>query len=82
MEQHYAALKRGETLEYGKVKVNQEGLHEGRKSIGWNEIAEWAVEQGTLMIEKVDQKRRQQFQINNVMNGTVLVALIDRKIRK
>lgn len=80
LEQHDKAIKQGETLQYGKIKADRDGLQEGRKSIRWDEIEESKATQNTLIVKTEDRKRPYYFKIENVINGMVLAALVDRKM--
>ncbi|MBZ0283065.1 MAG: hypothetical protein K8L97_20170 [Anaerolineae bacterium] len=78
LERHYAAYKRGETVQYGNIEVNREGIKQGRKSISWREIDGWKVENNFIILDRRDSNKTVRFGIYGLINGIVMVALVDR----
>lgn len=78
LEDHYATYKRGETVQYGKIEVNREGIKQGRKSISWHEIDGWKVENNSIILNRRDSNKTVGFGIYGLTNSLVMVALVDR----
>jgi hypothetical protein len=76
-ERDYKAYRNGETISYGKVEVNRDGIREGRRSIAWDEIASWNFENGGLSIQKVGRGKFDVYLVD-CPNAYVLVAMIEK----
>ncbi|HEY7414702.1 MAG TPA: DUF6585 family protein, partial [Ktedonobacteraceae bacterium] len=47
-----AAYDAGQTLSFGKITVNQQGLNNGKELVPWNHVSRMAVQRGNAIIEK------------------------------
>lgn len=76
-ERNYQAHRNGETVLYGKVALNREGIRDGRRSITWDEIASWSVDNGTLTIKKPGRGKFRLYLLD-IPNSYVLLAMMDK----
>jgi hypothetical protein len=74
-ERDLKAYRRGDTVEYGKIRVSHSGIQQGRKSIRWEDIRDWTVSQGDLTIQRRS-KGKVTFRMYDVPNAFVLLMLI------
>lgn len=81
LERHYAAIKRGETIKYGKIQADQTGLRLGRKSVAWSEIGSCGIDDESLTIELRRENRDWACSVSEVDNLHVLLLLIARQKR-
>ncbi|HLI70608.1 MAG TPA: DUF6585 family protein [Ktedonobacteraceae bacterium] len=73
-----AAYNAGQTLSFGKVNVNAQGLNNGKELVPWDQIGRLTTKQGKLCIEK---NGRQivwsSVKSSEVPNLSVLIALVN-----
>jgi hypothetical protein len=79
-ERHQSALKRGETLKYGKIEVDRTHVQQGRKSADWNDIRNWKLEDGSLTLQRYSDNKKVNFSVSNIPNAHILVMLVDQKV--
>ena len=76
-ERNYKAHRNGDTVYYGKVAVNRDGIRDGRRSIAWDEIVAWNVDNGTLIIQKPG-RGKFRLHVLDMPNAYVLMAMIEK----
>jgi len=72
-----AAYRAGQTLSFGRITVNQQGLSNGKVIVPWNQLSNVAVQSGKVYIEK-DGYRLNWSPVRSaeVPNLSVLIALV------
>jgi hypothetical protein len=73
-----AAYNAGQTLSFGKVNVNMQGLNNGKELVPWDQIGRLTTKQGKLCIEKNGQQITwSSVKSAEVPNLSVLMALVN-----
>ena len=68
----------GETITFGKVGVNKEGLHQGNKSLAWSDMKGMTMRNGQLTFKKEGKWLSWgSMQINNTPNFVALLDLLE-----
>jgi uncharacterized protein DUF6585 len=71
----WSTFSQGQVVRFGKIEVDRNGIREGRKSVGWQEIAHFGIEGPNLFIER-KAGRDVRFRGFNLPNAHVLVNLM------
>jgi hypothetical protein len=72
------ALDAGERIGFGEVEIDEQGVHHGRSSVGWDSFEEARAEQGELSVRVLGaRKPLWRIDLAKVPNAHVLVALAE-----
>ncbi len=74
-----AAYQAGQTLSFGKISLNQQGVSDGKELLPWYQVKEIKVNRGFLSIKKEGNKRGnwKLIQASTIPNVGVFVALVN-----
>lgn len=78
LPQDLAAFKAGNTLKFGPLSINLQGVSNGRETIPWNQITQVQVSNGSVIIQKEGKWLSwSSVQVANIPNFFIFLALVD-----
>lgn len=79
LPQAKAAYNGGQTLSFGKVNVNLQGVNNGKELVPWDQIGNMTVAQGSILIGKDGRQLKwSTVKAADVPNLSVLIALVNQ----
>lgn len=77
------AYEAGQTLSFGPISVNMQGLSRGKELIPWSEVGSITLKQGTVCVEKNGRQLRWSSPVKaaDVPNLSVLIALVNHVVQ-
>jgi len=76
------AYEAGQTLTFGKINVNMQGINNGRELVPWNQIGRLTTNNGIINIEKDGRVLKwSSVKAADIPNLSVLIALVNYIVR-
>jgi hypothetical protein len=76
--EHLAALRNGQTVAFGPITCNQDGITVGRQSLSWRQVGDVVREADRIQIRRVGKKKPWSApSVNTVANPHVLIGIVD-----
>jgi hypothetical protein len=76
-DRDFKAYRGGETAHYGNIQLNREGIRQGWRSIRWDDIASWELNQGYLIIQRRG-RGKFRLQLLDVPNAYVFMSMLEK----
>ena len=74
---YIAAYQAGQTLAFGKISLNQQGVNNGKEWLAWYQVREIQINRGYLSIKKEGDKQGRAIPAAEIPNLDVFLALVN-----